>query len=677
MMAPIPRGRNVISEDKYYALKQKLEALNFLQPLGIESAPLVEKLLSDLVLTTESYRNLERAANKQGQSLNLLQGQLQPLKSENNRLVRENNKLHQELIRKAEEFEKRERAWEASANRSKSEAKDAKFLRSTDADRIQRQEKEIIELRTRMQQLLERNLVATSTSLAKNRKERQDAYEWQRRSQEIDMSATLPPSPSSREPARRPGAEAGDPGITTRITEREIQLAERLKAQSSEAQLLRDELNGTKASAAAAKFARDKEIARLSKLLEAGRPLDEAGAKLAHDANLKLIDQLQDQIDFLNEQLVKKAGVAEAATAKLHNLPKLESMLRRASASAKTAEGTVAALQARAREYEKTIRSQEAALANLASAKAHRETVGEGAMAQLKQMKGYATTAEMDAAALRSRLESVVREREEARGRVAGLEARLAPGGPAAAPGQGPAGDVRAQAMMVQTLQRERDALRKEIDTVTLRLRQERATAPEALQSADTARANEASAARRIEGLREEMKEMTSQLAEKTVTIRKLGETVRKSSSMASLPQVVSDMREELARMRERCTNAEMERDRARHSETRGDESNQRLSLQIERLEDALVDAQEAREQARRAMVAADNNAEEANARARTAEADRDEALRSYRKISADLQAQIEADNERLLQLDALTDDVKAARETALLARQQSERAHE
>ena len=211
-MEAVGRARNVIPEDKYYALKQKLEALNFLQPLGIESAPLVEKLLSDLVLTTESYRNLERAANKQGQSLNLLQGQLQPLKSENNRLVRENNKLHQELIRKAEEFEKRERAWEKAANRSKSEAKDAKFLRSTDADRIQRQEKEIIELRTRIQQLLERNLVATSTSIASNRKEKQIAYEWQGRSQEIDMSATLPPSPNQRERGTMPPTSSGRPG---------------------------------------------------------------------------------------------------------------------------------------------------------------------------------------------------------------------------------------------------------------------------------------------------------------------------------------------------------------------------------------------------------------------------------------------------------------------------------
>ena len=190
----------------------------------------------------------------------------------------------------------------------------------------------------------------------------------------------------------RPSAEAGDPGITNRITEREIQLTERLKAQSSEVQLLRDELNSAKASATAGKLARDREIARLSKLLEVGRLLDEAGAKLAHDANLKLIDQLQDQIDFLNDQLVKKSDAADKATAKLNNLPHLELMLRRANASKKTAEETVAALRERVQECEKTIRSQESALANLASEKAHKESMGEGAMQELKQMKGYATT---------------------------------------------------------------------------------------------------------------------------------------------------------------------------------------------------------------------------------------------------------------------------------------------
>ena len=80
------------------------------------------------------------------------------------------------------------------------------------------------------------------------------------------------------------------------ISAREIKLAERLKAQSQESQLLRSELISLQKSSNDAKNARDQEIHRLSKLLETGRPLDEEGAKLAHDANLKLIEQLQDQV---------------------------------------------------------------------------------------------------------------------------------------------------------------------------------------------------------------------------------------------------------------------------------------------------------------------------------------------------------------------------------------------
>lgn len=298
-------ARHVIAEQKYHGLKSQLQALNYLQPLGVESAPLVEKLLEDLVMTTESYRNLERRANKEAQSLNILQGQVLPLKNENSRLIRENNKLHQELIHQAEVFEKRELSWQKENKKQSNDAKNATFLRSTDRERIKQQENEIKDLRKRVQQLLDRNLVAkykddkgqSSTTNSSSSTSLQQFQEWQGRKQEIAMSSMLPENDDQNENAliesQRQQRNAPDP---SEITQREIKLAERLKAQSQESQLLREELLSLQLSANEAKSARDQEINRLSKLLEAGRPLDEEGAKLAHDANLKLIDQLQDQV---------------------------------------------------------------------------------------------------------------------------------------------------------------------------------------------------------------------------------------------------------------------------------------------------------------------------------------------------------------------------------------------
>ena len=301
-------ARHVIAEQKYHGLKSQLQALNYLQPLGIESAPLVEKLLEDLVMTTESYRNLERRANKEAQSLNILQGQVLPLKNENSRLIRENNKLHQELIHQAELFEKQELKWQKDNNKSSNDAKNAKFLRSTDRERIKQQENEIKDLRQRVQQLLDRNLVAKSndehihSSTTSSSPSIKQFQEWQGRRQEIAMSSTLPINDdedvensmvAQQQQQQQQRRNAPDP---SEISAREIKLAERLKAQSQESQLLRSELISLQKSSNDAKNARDQEIHRLSKLLETGRPLDEEGAKLAHDANLKLIEQLQDQV---------------------------------------------------------------------------------------------------------------------------------------------------------------------------------------------------------------------------------------------------------------------------------------------------------------------------------------------------------------------------------------------
>lgn len=44
------------AERRFLLLKKRLDALHYCQPLTIESSPLVEKLLNDLVKTTEGFQ---------------------------------------------------------------------------------------------------------------------------------------------------------------------------------------------------------------------------------------------------------------------------------------------------------------------------------------------------------------------------------------------------------------------------------------------------------------------------------------------------------------------------------------------------------------------------------------------------------------------------------------------
>ena len=46
-----------LAEQKFTALRKRLDQLGYRQALGIESLPLVEKLFNDLIHTTESLKN--------------------------------------------------------------------------------------------------------------------------------------------------------------------------------------------------------------------------------------------------------------------------------------------------------------------------------------------------------------------------------------------------------------------------------------------------------------------------------------------------------------------------------------------------------------------------------------------------------------------------------------------
>ena len=84
---------DIASDKAFLELRNQLRALSYDEPLGLETAPLVQHLLSDLILTTENYELLRQRCEKAEDAYLLIENEFEPLKKENNRLIRENNEV--------------------------------------------------------------------------------------------------------------------------------------------------------------------------------------------------------------------------------------------------------------------------------------------------------------------------------------------------------------------------------------------------------------------------------------------------------------------------------------------------------------------------------------------------------------------------------------------------------
>ena len=91
---------------KFSNIRRRLDQLGYRQPLDIVSLPLVERLFSDLVHTTDSLKkaklDLRRPSTEDGGSVD---AQIDAYKSDNAKLIKENNELHQQLIHIKEDSE--------------------------------------------------------------------------------------------------------------------------------------------------------------------------------------------------------------------------------------------------------------------------------------------------------------------------------------------------------------------------------------------------------------------------------------------------------------------------------------------------------------------------------------------------------------------------------------------
>lgn len=177
-----------MAERKFSTLRKRLDQLGYRQPLGIESLPLVEKLFSDLVHTTESLKNLKQQVSKQDKEKFLYEDNVEPYRSDNAKLVKENNELHLQLIKLREDTDQTIKDLKASLRKLEHENADLKFLNTQYVHKVKALEKDAKSKTERIQELQEKNLHAVVETPGGRRK--QIPFRRQR----MDIDRTVSPA---------------------------------------------------------------------------------------------------------------------------------------------------------------------------------------------------------------------------------------------------------------------------------------------------------------------------------------------------------------------------------------------------------------------------------------------------------------------------------------------------
>uniref|UniRef100_A0A8C6G3G5 Centrosomal protein 135 n=1 Tax=Moschus moschiferus TaxID=68415 RepID=A0A8C6G3G5_MOSMO len=278
------------AERKYLNIRKRLDQLGYRQTLTVDCLPLVEKLFSDLVHTTESLRKSKLSAVKAEKESANFDFVLEPYKLENARLSKENNELYLELMKLREQSGQHIKELKTTLKKCARETADLKFLNNQYVHKLKLMEKESKAKNEKIQQLQEKNLQAVVQT--PGGKKRNIAFRRQR----MQIDEPVPPSEISSYPVPQPD----DPYIAdllhvadNRIQELQqevCQLQEKLAMMESG---LRDYNKQIEL--------REQEIERLSIALDGGRSSDILSLETRNKANEKLIAHLNIQVDFLQQ----------------------------------------------------------------------------------------------------------------------------------------------------------------------------------------------------------------------------------------------------------------------------------------------------------------------------------------------------------------------------------------
>ncbi|XP_055077313.1 centrosomal protein of 135 kDa [Periophthalmus magnuspinnatus] len=318
---------NSSAERKFVNLRKRLDQLGYRQPLGIESLPLVEKLFSDLVHTTESLRSAKLSAGKTEKESKNFDALLEPYKTENARLVRENNELHLDLLKLKEDKDHVISELKTHIRKLDHETTDLKFLNNQYVHKVRCLEKDSKAKGDRIQQLQEKNMQAVVQTPGGKK------HSIPFRRQRMQIDDLIPPSSSSSYPVPQPD----DPYVADMLLLADGRIHE-LQEDIVKLKLDLENCHETIKHLNIQVEERDKEIDRLNRMLHGGRPHDVISLEAQNVSNEKMIAHLNLQIEYLQEtnrtldqkvqglQQKKKHASSEVANLSLKNLELCEEL---------------------------------------------------------------------------------------------------------------------------------------------------------------------------------------------------------------------------------------------------------------------------------------------------------------------------------------------------------------
>ena len=176
------------TEAKFGVLRRRLDQLGYKQPLGLDGVPLTERMLCDLLHTTESLREAEHQLSTHQRERDVFSQHVEPYQQDNAKLVQENNSLHSQIIRAKEGNEAKMRELKCTLKRMDHENTDLKFLNSQYLSRVRGQERECQSKSEKINFLQEKNQSAVIQTPGGSKRQ------VPARRQRMELDSFLPPS---------------------------------------------------------------------------------------------------------------------------------------------------------------------------------------------------------------------------------------------------------------------------------------------------------------------------------------------------------------------------------------------------------------------------------------------------------------------------------------------------